>query len=108
MCPFAVYALDHLEGINARMRQLQRHIKSLETKIKQLEASGESEIILRSYREDKSLSAIECSGYEQVTNLMNAALADARHSQKRYLIRAPEILDKHPISVLFLNKPATG
>jgi hypothetical protein len=104
MCPFAVYALDHLEGINARMRQLQRHIKSLETKIKQLEASGESEIILRSYREDKSLSAIECSGYEQVTNLMNAALADARHSQKRYLIRAPEILDKHPIS-LMANDP---
>lgn len=104
MCPFAVYALDHLEGINARMRQLQRHIKSLETKIKQLEASGESEIILRSYREDKSLSAIECSGYEQVTNLMNAALANARHGQKRYLIRAPEILNKHPVS-LMANDP---
>ena len=99
MCPFAVYALDHLEGINARMRQLQRHIKSVETKISQLEAAGETEIMIRSYREDKGLSTVECSGYEQVVNLMNAALADARHSPKRYLIRDPEILSKHPIAL---------
>lgn len=104
MCPFAVYALDHLEGINARMRQLLRHIKSLETTIKQLEASGEAEIVLRSYREDKSLSAIECSGYEQVTNLMNAALANAKHDHKQYLIRDPEILNKHPVG-LMANDP---
>ncbi|MEG5266580.1 site-specific integrase [Pseudomonas sp. JDS28PS106] len=100
MCPFAVYALDHLEGINARMRQLQRHIKSIETLISQLEAAGETEIMIRSYREDKGLSTVEYSGYEQVTNLMNAALADAKHSTKRYLIRDPEILTKHPVAVM--------
>lgn len=98
MCPFAVYALDHLEAINARMRQLRRNSISLENKIKQLEDSGESEIMLQSFREDKSLSAIEYSGYEQVTIILNAALADAKQNPKQYLIRDPDILTKHPIS----------
>ncbi|RAI72539.1 hypothetical protein DOZ80_03085 [Pseudomonas fluorescens] len=100
MCPYAIYALDHLEGINARMRSLQREIMKLSDKIRQLETCGESELTIKAFREDKSLSSIELCGYEQVTNLLNATLASAKNRQKRYLIRDPEILSKHPIALM--------
>ncbi|RDL16238.1 site-specific integrase [Pseudomonas jessenii] len=103
MCPYAVYALDHLEGINARMRDLQRHIVSVERQLNKLESLGETELMTRGLREEKSLSSIELSGYEQVVNLLNTKLKTAKEfgnsSRTRYLIRDPEILNKHPISL---------
>jgi hypothetical protein len=99
MCPYAIYAFDHLEGINACMRRLQKDIPAKRTKIKELEFAAESEQIIQPYRESVGLDAIELCGWEQVSKLLTSMIETAKKTKKRYLVRKPEIFDKYPVNL---------
>ena len=97
VCPYAIYSLDNLEAISARMRSLERHIKELREKVASMESAGETELMLREYRLDANLSSSEYAGLEQISEILLATLEQHRMDRNKYLVRDPAIFDKHPI-----------
>jgi hypothetical protein len=97
VCPYAIYSLDNLEAISARMRSLERHIKEIREKVASMESAGETELMLREYRVDANLTIMEYAGLEQISEILLAALEQHRTDRNKYLVRDPAIFDKYPI-----------
>ena len=97
MCPWAIYSLDNLEAISARMRSLERHIKQTQEKILLLEKDGQTELTLREYRIDANLTVLEYASLEQISGILLATLEQHRKDRNKYLVRDPAIFEKHPV-----------
>lgn len=97
MCPYAIYSLDNLEAISARMRSLERHLKEIREKVASMESAGETELMVREYRVDANLTILEYAGLEQISEILLTTLKQHRMDRNKYLVRDPAIFDKHPV-----------
>lgn len=70
ICPYAVYGIDHLPGLNAKVRDLANRAEHLKPRLQQIlktqPKSYNSEIVY----EELSLCTLELAGYRQVVQIL--------------------------------------
>lgn len=90
ICPYAVYGVDHLPGLNAKIRDLANQNDSLKIKYrKMLDLQPKSQAIQEVYR-DLSLVALELAGYRQADQILQRNLHDEELSDG-YIARHRDI-----------------
>ncbi|NBB11020.1 site-specific integrase [Pseudomonas sp. SLFW] len=70
ICPYAIFGIDHLPGLNAKVRDLANRVDHLKPRLQQLHKhqphSSNTEIVY----DELSLSALELAGYRQVVQIL--------------------------------------
>ncbi|EPN45769.1 hypothetical protein A244_25029 [Pseudomonas syringae pv. actinidiae ICMP 18807] len=70
ICPYAIFGIDHLPGLNATIRDLANRVDHLKPRLQQLHKhqphSSNTEIVY----DELSLSALELAGYRQVVQIL--------------------------------------
>lgn len=86
ICPYAVFGIDHLPGLNAKIRDLANRVGHLKPRvqqvIKQQSNSSNAEIVY----DELSLSSLELAGYRQVTQILETIWRDEKFP-KGYIAR---------------------
>jgi len=94
ICPFAIWGLDHLEGVEAKKRFYQLRVNHLlqvfDHLIERKEEKAAQEI-----RADLSLASLELAGYHQISNVIRSEIEKHPAIKSSYAMRRPEILEKH-------------
>lgn len=104
ICPYAIFSLDNLPAVHAKIRQLFSKIKSLTDSLNLMTAANESPLNLDEMRDDLAMMSLNLSGYYQTAELLNDLL---QHYSTRntYHVRAPDILKARLIAKVPLDSP---
>ncbi|GFZ71385.1 hypothetical protein PSE10C_21270 [Pseudomonas amygdali pv. eriobotryae] len=86
ICPYAVFGIDHLPGLNAKIRDLANRVGHLKPRVQQVlkhqSNSSNAEIVY----DELSLSSLELAGYRQVTQILETIWRDEKFP-KGYIAR---------------------
>ncbi|WP_322614496.1 hypothetical protein [Pseudomonas sp. BIC9C] len=104
ICPFAIWGLDHLEGVEAKKRFYQLRVNHLlqvfDHLIERKEEKAAEEI-----RADLSLASLELAGYHQISSVIRSELEKSANIKNSFAMRRPEILEKHCKIQIDINHP---
>lgn len=104
ICPYAIFSLDNLPAVHAKIRQLFSKIKSLTVTLKIMAEANESELNLEEMRDDLAMMSLNMSGYYQTSELLSDLLQNYS-TRNKYHVRTPDILKARLIAKVPLDSP---
>ncbi|EME9750201.1 site-specific integrase [Pseudomonas aeruginosa] len=76
ICPYAVFGVDHLPGLNAKIRNLADQNDSLKLKYQKILQSQPQSLAVQEVYKDLSLVSLELAGYRQADQILQKILND--------------------------------
>lgn len=104
ICPYAIFSLDNLPAVHAKIRQLFSKIKSLTASLKIMTEANESELNVEEMRDDLAMMSLNMSGYYQTSELLNDLLQNYA-TRNKYHVRTPDILKARLVAKVPLDSP---
>lgn len=104
ICPYAIFSLDNLPAVHAKIRQLFSKIKSLTASLKMMAEANESALNLEEMRGDLAMMSLNMSGYYQTSELLSDLLQNYS-TRNTYHVRTPDILKARLIAKVPLDSP---
>lgn len=104
ICPYAIFSLDNLPAIQAKIRHLFKKIKSLTASLDLMIKANEPPVHLDEMRDDLAMMSLNMSGYYQTSELLQDLLA-SYSTRNTFHVRAPDILKAKLIGKVPLDSP---
>jgi hypothetical protein len=104
ICPYAIFSLDNLPAVHAKIRQLFSKIRSITASLKMMTEANESALNLEEMRDDLAMMSLNMSGYYQTSELLSDLLQNYS-TRNKYHVRTPDILKARLIAKVPLDSP---